>query len=217
MKRPRRAVRTRRPPRRVAFAARVLRPSTAVPLVAAAAFGAALVGLVDPRGAVAYVDGPPLAHTGGFGEPTCRACHFDAELNEAPGGLVLKGLPAAYEPGERYRFTVALSRAGMGRAGFQLAARFAGGGDAGEQAGELRAVNGDRVEVVRHEASGVLYARHREAGTEPITPDSTRWRLDWTAPAAAAGDVVFHVTANAANDDASEFGDFIYATSRTLR
>jgi hypothetical protein len=43
-----------------------------------------------------------------------------------------------------------------------------------------------------------------------------RWTFRWTAPADAPGRaVVFHVAANAANDDDSPLGDFIYA--RALR
>jgi hypothetical protein len=38
------------------------------------------------------------------------------------------------------------------------------------------------------------------------------WRVEWTAPDDAAGAVIFHVAANAANGDKSESGDFIYTT-----
>jgi len=47
-------------------------------------------------------EGPPPGHTGGLGEPTCRACHFDAPEELEVGELVLKGLRAAYAPGTEY-------------------------------------------------------------------------------------------------------------------
>src|SRR5690606_8758969 len=46
-----------------------------------------------------YPDRPPPAHTGGFGEPTCQQCHFDAPLNDPGGALYVEGLPERYTPG----------------------------------------------------------------------------------------------------------------------
>ncbi|HEY3279815.1 MAG TPA: choice-of-anchor V domain-containing protein [Gemmatimonadales bacterium] len=162
-------------------------------------------------GAALYKDGPPPAHTGGFGEPTCRQCHADAELNDSGGSLLLGGLPGAYEPGRSYDVTVTLRRAGMLRAGFQLAARYAAGDRTGTQAGML--VPADRrTKVLRDTLSGVLYAEHSLVGTTVTAGgDSARWVLRWTAPGTSHGPVVLHVAANAANDDDSPFGDFIYA------
>lgn len=155
-----------------------------------------------------YEQDPPLAHTGGFDEPTCRACHFDESLNASGGTLALGGVPDTYEPGERYRVTVRLHREGLERSGFELAARFADG----TQAGTLHA-DGDAATVGTDDSSGVQYAHHTPTGTEPAAPDSARWTLEWTAP--SSGDtVVFHAAANAANGDASEFGDFIYTTQQ---
>src|SRR5262245_24686351 len=88
-----------------------------------------------------YADRPPLAHTGGFGEETCRQCHFDNPLNEPGGSLSIDGVPPAYQPGASYRLTVRLRRAGLARAGFQLAVRQAIGPGAGRQAGVLAAVD----------------------------------------------------------------------------
>lgn len=158
----------------------------------------------------AYVDGPPPAHTGGFGEPTCHACHFDGPIDDPVGGLALEDVPPAYEPGRRYAIRVVLTHPEMGRAGFEMAARFAEGADAGAPAGDLGAPDA-RVEVTRVEASGVPYAHHTEAGSA-LTSDNgaAEWTVEWTAPETADARVVFHAAANAANDDISEFGDHIY-------
>ena len=43
-----------------------------------------------------------------------------------------------------------------------------------------------------------------------VSGPETRWVLRWQSPAAAAGDVLIHVAANAANYDDSPLGDFIY-------
>ena len=184
-------------------AARVLPPAAVL-----LATGALLAALPPRALAGAYPDRPPPAHTGGFGEPTCRACHFDAPP-DAPGGrIVLSGIPARYAPGATYRVTVAVEREGMALAGFQLAARFADGA----QAGALRAVDA-RAQVGEGAAPGVRYAEHTRAGTTVEAPGRAAWTVEWTAPAAAAGPVAFHAAANAADGDASQLGDFVYADS----
>ena len=42
------------------------------------------------------------------------------------------------------------------------------------------------------------------------------WTIAWISPT-TGGSVAFHVAANAANDDASEFGDFIYTQNRACQ
>ncbi len=156
-----------------------------------------------------YRDGPPLAHTGGFGEPTCLECHFDLPVNDPATRLLVTGVPDAYESGQRYPIRLTLHRAMLGRGGFQLAVRYSEpAGLAGKQAGTLRSSNAD-VQVLPDSGTGVSYAQHTEIGTRP-TNDTVSWAVEWVAPTGPSrGRVVFHLTANAANDDASEFGDYI--------
>ncbi len=164
-----------------------------------------------------YADAPPPAHTGGFGEPTCRACHFGAELNAPGGKLILEGIPEQYSPAQTYRIVVKLSRPAIERGGFELAARFAEDPDEGAQAGELRPADSLRASITVD--NGIQYAHQTLAGTKLAAPDAAKWILIWTAPDSARAPVVFHASANAANDDASAFGDFIYtqaARSETI-
>jgi len=156
-----------------------------------------------------YKDGPPPAHTGGFGEPTCRECHSDAGLNEPGGELSIAGAPPVYQPGRTYQLDIVLRRAGMLRAGFQLAARFAEGDATGTSAGLLTPGDG-RSKVIWDTLSHVAYVEHTQAGTA-LRGDAGRWTVGWTAPAGnARGVVEFDVAGNAANDDDSPLGDFIY-------
>lgn len=140
----------------------------------------------------AHPDGAPPAHTGGFGEPSCHACHFDAPVEEA--GLRIEGLPDRFAPGERYELELVLEHAELRTAGFQLAVRDTDG----RQAGSVEPAD---EETARIEHDGVGYLSHARAG-------DGRWRFIWTAPDGVA-EVVFDVAANAANDDRSEFGDRI--------
>jgi hypothetical protein len=167
---------------------------------------------------VEFPDRPPLAHTGGFGEPTCQECHFGNSLNDSTGSLAIAGLPAEYVPGAVYPVSVGLVRAGLNAGGFELAARVAGGAAAGQQAGRLEATD-PRVDVAdstlaRH--GTVTYARNTTAGSSPSGQHTATWVLKWTAPTTRIGAVVFHVTANAANGDNSPLDDYIYASSATV-
>jgi len=163
----------------------------------------------------AFKTGPPPGHTGGFGEPTCQACHSDAGLNEPGGELAITGAPAGYEPGRTYGLEVVLRRARMLRAGFQLSARFADGGGgsaaAGTPAGVLAPGDGRSV-VIWDTLSHVSYIEHNSAGTA-LLGDAGRWKVSWTAPGRARGVVIFNAAGNAANDDDSPLGDFIYTTA----
>lgn len=165
--------------------------------------------LSDARGVhlvAAYPDAPVIAHTGGFGEPTCRVCHFDNPLNAPGGRVVVKGFPDDPLGGETYVLAVSVRHDALGLGGFQLTLRT----NDGEQAGYLTATD-ERADVTTSD-EGIQYAHHTLAGIEPTTERRARWTVAWTAPE-HTGEVILHVVANAAKGDRSEFGDFIYADS----
>lgn len=175
---------------------------------------ASAVVLVSVLSAVApYSDGPPPAHTGGFGEPSCHSCHFDNPLNGPETSLSLDGLPERFEPGETYVVSIRVNREGMRAAGFQAATRFFAGADSGKQAGKLRLAN-DEDPILVSSLDGIEYASHAESALDPGTPQR-EWLLEWVAPT-RPDRVAFHTAANAANGDESELGDFIVLTSRIL-
>ncbi|HVS02627.1 MAG TPA: amidohydrolase [Thermoanaerobaculia bacterium] len=182
------------------------------PRATVAALVAAAVALAAPSRGTAHLDQPPAGHTGGFGEPTCASCHRGAPLDAAGGSLSLDA-PATFAAGEEYRIAVRLERAGMRRAGFQLSARFAEGEGAGRQAGELTAVSAGAQLVAAHD---VTYAAQTADGAR-VGEGEARWTVGWRAPAAADAPVLFHLAANAANDDDSELGDHVYLASAVSR
>lgn len=148
---------------------------------------------------------PPPAHTGGFGEPTCQECHFDAGLNEGPGTLQVSGLPDGVLPDTTYSVVVRLAQPGMQRAGFMLSTRTPDG----TQAGVLRSVDERTTTTV---AGDVVYIHHTLPGTF-VEGEVHEWALEWSTEG-LTGDapVIVHVVGNAGNDDASPFGDLIYAS-----
>ena len=175
--------------------------------------GVLILPVLLATSAAGYREGPPSAHTGGFSEGTCQGCHFDNDLNDAGGSLTIDGVPAEFTSADRYRLNITLARSGLAAAGFQLAVRVAEGAEAGRQAGTLTATD-DRVQVVSNADTGIVYAQHTEAGAK--ASDSATWSVEWV-PGRRTAVVVFHVTANATNDDASEFGDFVYTARKSSR
>lgn len=153
-------------------------------------------------------DGPLPAHTGGFEEPTCHACHFQADVNAGDGSITLDGIPSEYVAGTTYDITITLAQEGLAAGGFQLSARF----NDGAQAGVVASSPSDSGRVTVTTGGSIQYIHHVYAGTRRTAPDTARWRIQWTAPE-ASGVIVFHIAANAADDDGSPLGDMIYATS----
>jgi hypothetical protein len=147
--------------------------------------------------------------TGGFGEKTCVFCHFQDSLNLPPGEVSIAGVPERWEAGRVYPVTVTVTRPRMDLGGFQLTARFESGG---AQAGALAVRPEDSLRVKITTDKDVQYIHHVRAGAREVAPDTARWTVGWTAPS-AGGAVLFHVAANAASDDDSPLGDYIYTTS----
>jgi hypothetical protein len=166
--------------------------------------------LILPLAGNAYRDGPAANVAGGFGEPSCQECHFDQPLNDPGGTLAITGTPDRYLARQSYRMTVALSRASMSRGGFEMSARFAAGDRAGQQAGVWRTLD-DRVQIVRSEKDPpVFFVQHNTKGSAVAQPGMARWTVEWTAPEDATDAVQFNAAGNAANDDASALGDYVY-------
>ena len=69
------------------------------------------------------------------------------------------------------------------------------------------------VQVQRDPVSGIQYVQHTRSGSEGVRRGEAEWRFLWKAPREPEGPVVMHLAAVAANDDASEFGDRVYADS----
>ncbi|MFV1987523.1 MAG: choice-of-anchor V domain-containing protein [Gemmatimonadota bacterium] len=154
-----------------------------------------------------HIAGPPPAHTGGFGEPTCVACHLGSDLNAPGSTLEILGLAATYVPGEAHEVTVRLVSFDMGAAGFQAAFRWENGETAGDRAGSALALDG-RVAVIGEESTGVEYVQHTNAGSR-ANGERAEWTFEWTAPD-RPGVVVLHVAANSGNGDNSPLDDLVY-------
>lgn len=183
-----------------------VRPSALLPFAVAAVLAA-------PPFVLAYREGPLPAMTGGFGEETCTKCHFDHKLNDPDGSLRIEGVPDTVEPGRQYEITITVQHAATRRAGFELSARHADGPEIGTQAGTFRAPDA-RTQIVSAPGSAIQYIQHTKLGSDLAGPNEGRWTISWKAPLPSVGRIIFHAAANAADDDQSALGDFIYTASR---
>jgi hypothetical protein len=161
----------------------------------------------QPKSPAAYPEHLTGAFTGGFGEETCRSCHFDYDLNPDGGRLKVTGLESTIESGEVVKISIEASREEMGKAGFQLTAHFADG----RQAGSFRLEKNERVTLTDNVSDSVQYVQHSAEGTEPTEEGINNWSIQWKAPEQVSSPIIFNIAANAGNGDQSEFGDFIYA------
>ncbi len=147
------------------------------------------------------------AFTGGFGEETCRSCHFDYDLNPDGGSLSVAGIPKTIDTGQSLTITITVNRKELGKAGFQLSARYPDG----RQAGHFDIKNNDRIMETKSISDSLQLVQHAGTGTDPTGPEKTHWQITWKAPDTIADTIIFNIAANAANGDQSEFGDYIYA------
>jgi hypothetical protein len=168
-----------------------------------------------PMAAAAFKEGPYPNVTGGFGEQSCHLCHLDNPVN-APGGTVtVDGVPPTFTAGQTYPITVTISRAGMRRGGFEVAARYASGKQRGKQAGSWRLLDARAQLIPGAVDKALTFVQHNLTGSRAATAGSNTWTIEWTAPPAATAPVQFNVAANASNNDDSPLGDFIYV--KTVR
>ena len=166
----------------------------------------ALLLLGAARVGYGYEDGAPPGHTGGFGEPDCRACHADSDPNPADGTLKVGGFPDRVVADAHYELDIVLKHAELRSSGFQLALR----SPDGKPAGRLVSLSG-RTRLV--EETGQAYLQHTKDGLQPESDGTARWVFRWIATG-VVGPVYLHVAANAANDDVSALGDYIFTLER---
>ena len=128
-------------------------------------------------------------------------------MNSAAGSLSLSGVPVVYEPGKTYRVQLRLTHPGVVIGGFEMTARFEVGG---AQAGQLAFLPEDGGLIAVGTSQQVQYVHHLRPGTTSVVQDTARWTVLWAAPSERGGPVTMHAAGNAANDDDSPLGDYIY-------
>lgn len=155
-----------------------------------------------------YSSGPPTGVASNRPDfANCTACHSGI-VNSSNAVLQILGMPSVYTPGASYSLTVSLTQSTAMRWGFELTAQDPDGGPAGS----FTITDPVNTQLVTG-TNAVEYVMHTSAGTNPGTGGGNSWNVDWTAPAAGFGKVVFAASGNAANNNSNNTGDKIVNTS----
>lgn len=157
--------------------------------------------------------GPPLGFTGAPGEGTCVGCHYTYELNSGSGKVRISGLPDNYTPGQTYTVSVTVTHPTARRWGFELTAIDTNG--TSSTIGSLNLTDSTNTDRRSTTISGQsrTYVHHTGSGTFPNQAGSASWSFTWTAPVSNVGVITFYVAGNAANNQVTPEGDYIYTTS----
>src|SRR5438552_7319874 len=176
-----------------------------------------ILGLAWTGYLFAYAFGPDPAMNGINGNAqTCAVagCHTSFPLNSSSGSVSVSGLPASgWVAGQTYPLTVTITRTGQRAFGFQLSAV---GDGTNQQAGSF--ARGTNVQVICgnlassplncSNASAIQFSEHQSPASGS---GSGTFTVNWTAPASAGvGTVRFNVAGNAANNDGTNQGDYIF-------
>ncbi|MEW6207233.1 MAG: choice-of-anchor V domain-containing protein [Acidobacteriota bacterium] len=163
--------------------------------------------------AYASASGPDARYTGAPGDiGNCVNCHDSFEnANVGPGSVTITNAPAVYTPGQQYTLTVTVQQGGQSRFGFQLTAVDSNG----DRAGTLAPVSSDSQLNALTGTGDRQYIQHSSTGTSPTSSGRRIWQIRWTAPSTDVGTVTFYVAGNAANNNGTNQGDYIYTNRLT--
>ena len=141
----------------------------------------------------------------------CTFCHSTYTVNSGNGSFSIEGLPEFYESGQSYTFSIELEDLDQRKWGFEIAALtenlINGGTLVITDPDHTQLATLSRVDYVKQTSSGSY------SGTVNASPG---WEVSWTAPAAGTGTVTFYGSGNAANQDNSNQGDYIYTLEKTV-
>ena len=154
--------------------------------------------------------GPDVGYAGDPIEfKNCTACHDSNPLDRGNGEFSIIGAPSSWRPGWTYTFSVKIMDPGQDRWGFQLIAD----DGYGNALGHFKVV--DPYTRLRT-GNGRTYISQKMVGTffgfldGPIS-----WTVSWESPPAGSGTVRFYAAGDAADNDRTPDGDFIYLAGTT--
>lgn len=170
--------------------------------------------------ASAWEFGPPDGYAGNpILYQNCSVCHYSYEPDSGDGALQLIGLPASYVPGQTYSLSVELSDPGQRRWGFELCAVNDADPDNPYADGGALLVTDATNTQLSVDGDGTLdYLKQTEDGAYTGVPNGPiTWSFQWKAPNdPGIPSVSFYVAGNAADNDDSYIGDYIYTRAVTV-
>lgn len=158
-------------------------------------------------------DNGKAGYTGSPGEQTCTNCHNDFTLNSG-GGSVAIGAPTMtnweYTPGTTYNMSVTVARSANNL--FGLAVEALDGTN--DNAGTLNITDAVSTQIKSRTVSGISRRNVVHQLNGGATAGSKEFDFSWTAPATNIGPVTFYFSGLAADGQADEGGDYVYAGSQ---
>lgn len=156
--------------------------------------------------------GPP---DGIAGDPpinaNCTLCHNSFPVNSGSAVVEFTGLPSTYQPGQVYTFTLTIQQSGQRRWGFEMTSILG----IGSRGGWLAPGNPTLSQLSPGSGNARDYLKHTSQGTQ-AGQNSGTWEITWTAPPANSDTVFFYIACNAADNNGTNSGDYIYTISAAL-
>lgn len=153
-------------------------------------------------------------YTNSPGEGNCTSCH-SGTLNSGPGSVAITSSPTlanGYTRGATYNVTVTVTNntaPNNNLFGFALEALL----PTGENAGTLTITDSNLTQIKTATVNSISRNNVVHTGNNNVGPDSQVFSFDWTAPATGENTITFYAVGNAANNNGSNSGDYIYSTS----
>lgn len=187
---------------------------------------AALIAALIPLSLLGFPDGSPVARTGVIdGGSDCSACHKTfAPANSDPRGHVALELLQPYNPGVVQNLRVLVQHPQASKYGFQLTARFVTG-NATIQAGSF-VTTGPDTKVVCNDGTpngapapcqeNQLQWIEHSAAPRVSVGAAKSFEFQWVPPSQENGDIVFYVSAVAADGNDDVQNDWVYTTTMRI-
>lgn len=153
--------------------------------------------------------------TGSPGESTCVSCHNDFALNSGGGSITIRNTGMnnwTYVPGATYTISVKVAKAGATLFGVGVECLTA----TNNNAGSFTITNPGSTKLLSATVSGVSRINVVHTQNGGLANDSNVFVFNWTAPPAGTGNVTFYFAGNAADNDQSNNGDYIYSGSQVV-
>jgi hypothetical protein len=153
--------------------------------------------------------------TGSPGEATCNTslCHSGNSVNSNNGSITIESpdlIDWQYIPGETYTISVTVAQTNRNLFGIGFEALTSTNNNAGIL------TPGDDTQLKNRFIQGVSRVNVVHVENGGASSDAHTFIFSWQAPATDIGNITFYAAGNAANNNGSASGDFIYTTNQVI-
>jgi hypothetical protein len=175
----------------------------------------AIFALCISMGTMLVKEDGRAGNTGSPGENTCNTsgCHTGNPVNSTNGSVTIASpdlINWQYVPGETYTISVTVAQNNRSLFGIGFEALTS----TNNNAGILTPGVGTQLKNAVVQGVSRVNVVHIENGG--ASPNTHTFTFTWQAPATDIGNVTFYAAGNAANNNGSASGDFIYTTNQVV-